>query len=521
MPPENAMKHNCMKKPAIICVDDEEFVLTGLSDQLSRYFGDAYEIEVAETGHDALKLVEELFDEGVDVPLVISDHIMPGLKGDELLAAIHQQHPNTLKIFLTGQATSDSVGNAVNNANLYRYIPKPWDETDLKLTISEALESYRQKKLLCQQEELLRQSLDEERHAKTELQRLNDSLEERIRARTRELEGSNAQLRLEIRQRQQLEDALRESQRSLATLIHNLPGLAYRCRNDRQWTMEFMSEGCLRLTGYPPEDLIHNAKLSYIDLIHPDDCDRIWNEVQLALIEKRPFQLMYRLIKKDGAVCWVWEQGQGIFSEHGDLLALEGVIHDVTAQKLAEQELRAAKEAAEAANHAKSVFLSSISHELRTPLNIILGFAQLLELSQDLSPKHREYLQEILSSSKHLHLLIERLLLVSKAQDNKDFELEPLLEQIKSLEHLERQTFLSDHLQTTAMQQLTLELTQLPPLTLQSLQHATRLIDLDALSALIDDIRQQHQPTADALMKLVSHYQFDILHQLLERSLSV
>ena len=117
--------------------------------------------------------------------------------------------------------------------------------------------------------------------------------------------------------------------------------------------------------------------------------------------------------------------------------------------------------------------------------------------------------------------MIERLLLVSKAQDNTDFELEPLLEQIKSLEHLEQQTFLSDYLQTTAMQQLTLELAQLPQLTLQSLQHATRLIDLDALSALIDDMRQQHQPTADALMELVSHYQFDILHQLLERSLSV
>jgi len=518
---ENVMKNNTLRKPAIVCVDDEPFVLTGLSDQLTRHFGNTYEIEVAETGHDALKLVEELFEEGVDVPLVISDHIMPGLKGDELLIAIHNQHPNTLKIFLTGQATGDSVGNAVNHANLYRYIPKPWDEIDLRLTISEALESYQQKQQISRQEALLRQALQEERAAKIALQNLNDSLEERIRARTNELEASNARLRQEIQERQRLDDALRESQRSLTTLVRNLPGIAYRCRNDQRWTMEFMSDGCLRLTGYAPDDLIQNATLSFNDIIHADDRARIWNEIQGALAEKQPYQLTYRLMKKDGSECWVWEQGQGIFSESGALLALEGVIHDMTAQKLAEQELRQAKEDAEAANHAKSVFLSNISHELRTPLNIILGFAQLLDLSQDMLPKHREYIQEILSSGKHLHLLIERLLLASKAQDNQNFELEPLLEQIKSLEHLERQTFLSNQLQTTTMQCLLSELGQLPSLTLQSLQHAARLIDLDALSALIDEIRQRHPSLADTLMELITHYQFDILHQVLERSLSV
>ncbi len=513
------MMNTRLKKPAIVCVDDEQLVLTGLADQLTRYFGDAYAIELAETGNDALELVEELFEDGVDVPLVISDHIMPGIKGDDLLIAIHQQHPNTLKIFLTGQATGDNVGNAVNNANLYRYIPKPWDEIDLKLTIAEALESYRQKKQLSQQEHLLHQALDEERHVKTALQSLNDTLEERIHARTKELQDSNRQLQQEIQERQRLEDALRESQRSLTTLVRNLPGIAYRCRNDQGWTMEFMSDGCLSVTGYPPNDFLQNATLSYGDIIHPDDRARIWNEAQFALAEKRPYHLSYRLIKRDGTVCWVWEQGQGIFSASGELLALEGVIHDMTAQKLAEQELRQAKEAAEAANHAKSAFLSSISHELRTPLNIILGFAQLLDMSQEVSPKHREYVQEILSSGKHLHLLIERLLLVSKAQDNQDFELEPLLQQIQSLEQMERQMLLSDRLQTTAMQRLASELLTLPALMRQSLQHAARLFDLDALAALIDEIRPQQPSLADALMELVAHYQFDVLLHLLERSL--
>ena len=514
------MRDRCLKKPAIVCVDDEQVVLTGLSDQLTRHFGDAYAVELAENGDEALKVVDELFSDGVDVPVVISDHIMPGIKGDELLIAIHQQHPHTLNIFLTGQAKSDNIGNAVNNANLYRYLSKPWDETDLKLTIEEALKSYWQKKQLARQDELLRQALEEERQIKTTLRRMNDSLEACIHARTAELQESNRQLRQEIQERQRLEDVLRESQRSLTTLVRNLPGIAYRCRNDRSWTMEFMSDGCLRLTGYPPDDFIHNVKLSYGAIIHPDDRERIWNETQSALAERRSFQLTYRLIQKDGAECWVWEQGQGIFSAAGELFAIEGVIHDITAQKRAEQELWKAKEAAEAANHAKSVFFSSISHELRTPLNIILGFAQLFELSQDIiSPKHREYVHEILNSGKHLHLLIERLLLVSKAEDNHDFELEPLLEQIRSLEHWERQTLLSDYLQTSAMQRLASELLTLSPLTIQSLQHAAQVIDLDALTELIDEIRRQNQPLADALTELVTHYQFEVLHQLLERSL--
>lgn len=512
------MRDRCLKKPAIVCVDDEQVVLTSLADQLTRHFGDAYAVELAENGDEALQFVEELFHDGVDVPVVISDHIMPGIKGDELLIAIHQQHPHTLKIFLTGQATGDNVGNAVNNANLYRYLSKPWDETDLTLTIEEALKSYWQQKQFAQQNELFRQSLEEERRVKAALRRMNDSLEACIHARTAELQESNRQLRQEIQERQRLEDVLRESQRSLTTLVRNLPGIAYRCRNDHRWTMEFMSDGCLRLTGYPPDDFIHNAKLSYGEIIHPDDRERIWNETQRALAEGRSFQLTYRLTQKDGAECWVWEQGQGIFSADGEFFAVEGVIHDITAQKRAEQELWKAKEAAEAANHAKSVFFSSISHELRTPLNIILGFAQLFDLSQDLSPKHREYVHEILHSGKHLHLLIERLLLASKAQDNHDFELEPLLEQIRSLEHWERQTFLSDHLQTAAMQRLASELVTLSPLTIQSLQHAAQVVDLDALMELIDEIRQQNQPLADALAELVTHYQFEVLHQLLERS---
>lgn len=131
------------------------------------------------------------------------------------------------------------------------------------------------------------------------------------------------------------EQALIESQRAFSTLISHLPGMVYRCKNDPDWTLEFANEGCLHLTGYPPSDLLRK-KVNYADFIHPDDVQLVWDEVQKGVRAKRPYEITYRIRAKDGKVKWVWEQGQGIFSEQGELLALEGFITDISAQKYAE-----------------------------------------------------------------------------------------------------------------------------------------------------------------------------------------
>ncbi|MDM8565560.1 two-component regulator propeller domain-containing protein [Candidatus Halobeggiatoa sp. HSG11] len=129
---------------------------------------------------------------------------------------------------------------------------------------------------------------------------------------------------------------LQESQRAMRTLVSNLPGMAYRCRNDSNWTMEFISDACLVLTGYEITAIINNAEISYADIIHHNDQESVWQFVQQALQNKQPFELTYRIITKTGQLKWVWEQGQGVFDKNGKLLALEGLVSDITEQKQTE-----------------------------------------------------------------------------------------------------------------------------------------------------------------------------------------
>ena len=144
---------------------------------------------------------------------------------------------------------------------------------------------------------------------------------------------SNEQLIVIVRditERKLAEDGLLESRRMLQTLMSNLPGMAYRCRNDRDWTMEFVSEGSVNLTGYKPAELINNSKITYNQLIHPDECEKVRNTIQDALKEHKTFHVTYRIKTADGEQKWVLEQGQGIFTSKGELSAIEGFISEIT-----------------------------------------------------------------------------------------------------------------------------------------------------------------------------------------------
>jgi PAS domain S-box-containing protein/diguanylate cyclase (GGDEF)-like protein len=125
----------------------------------------------------------------------------------------------------------------------------------------------------------------------------------------------------------------------LPHLVAGLPGLLYRCRNDADFTTEFVSDGVAGLTGYPAEDFRQHRR-HFGRLIHPEDRQRVWDEVQAAVGRRRPFELTYRIATAAGTTQWVWEKGHGVYGAAGELEALEGFITDITGQKQAEAALQ-------------------------------------------------------------------------------------------------------------------------------------------------------------------------------------
>ena len=200
-------------------------------------------------------------------------------------------------------------------------------------------------------EDITKQKREEE-----ELKRYRLHLEELVDERTKEI--------------QLAKDALEASQITYSNLLSNLRGMVYRCKNDKDWTAEFVSKGALELTGYQPEDFLKKEKISFIEITHKNDRERIWNEVQEAIEKKSPYVLHYKIITAEGREKWVWEQGRGIYSANNELLALEGYVTDITQQMEAEQRI---KESQLKIVHMEKLtalgkLTGSIAHEFNNPL---------------------------------------------------------------------------------------------------------------------------------------------------------
>ncbi len=251
----------------------------------------------------------------------------------------------------------------------------------------------------------------------------------------------------ELRER---EDEFYENHRKLSILMKNLPGMAYRCSNERGWPMEFISEGCTGLTGYKPEEIVQ-GHIMYEDLIHPDDREHVWQSVQKALKKNQPFQITYRIHTRKGNERWIWEQGRMVPSRNPGETHLEGLMTDITERKMAEEvlhqknrelraaeeelrvsndelkqinqrlgaqkvELEKAKKKAEESDRLKSTFLANMSHEIRTPMNGIMGFASMLQKKQYGPGELKKFLDIIHDSSRHLLQIINDIVDVSKIE---------------------------------------------------------------------------------------------------------
>ncbi|MBU2650112.1 MAG: response regulator [Bacteroidetes bacterium] len=246
---------------------------------------------------------------------------------------------------------------------------------------------------------------------------------------------------------------LRESERRLSTLIDNLPGAAYRCLNNPNWSMEYISHGIHKLSGYTPNEIIHDRSVSYNDLIHPDDRKMVWDTIQNSVTNHIAYQIIYRIIQKDGGETWIWEQGRQIGTTHDGTGILEGLLTDISEQKRIEQELTRAKEKAEESDMLKSAFLANMSHEIRTPLNGILGFTELLSQDNISREQKNRYKNIVQSSAEQLLTIINDILDLSKIDSRQlrisydQVNLGSIVDEITEKAHFEKTRLKKGHIE--------------------------------------------------------------------------
>ena len=163
--------------------------------------------------------------------------------------------------------------------------------------------------------------------------------------------------RLELEdKRRYAETMLKNRERTLTALMNNIPGIAYRRLNDEHWTIHFISNGCVRILGYQPIELI-KSRMTLKKIIHPDDQERVKTTIESAVQNSRQYDLMYRIVTMDDELKWVWERGSATGDKEGTHDILEGVIHDITEQRHAEEALSKEKSFTEMAlNSQKDTF---------------------------------------------------------------------------------------------------------------------------------------------------------------------
>lgn len=216
-------------------------------------------------------------------------------------------------------------------------------------------------------------------------------------------------------ERNENEKTVLESEKRFRLLADNIPGTVYLSNYDEKWTKLYLNDEIVNLTGYPKEAFLQN-EIFFSDLIHPDDYNRLKNEINKAVLTKQKIHSEYRIIHKNGSIVWVEEFGDTIYN--GDKIDyIEGIFIDITQKKATDDAIKA-KEYAEAANKAKSEFLANMSHEIKTPLNGIIGFTNLLKNTK-LEEIQKSYMNTINQSANTLMEIINDILDFSKIESGK------------------------------------------------------------------------------------------------------
>ena len=391
--------NNVTGKPVILCVDDELIILSSLSQQLMRKYGQEFSIQAVDTAELALDIVKKCNEDNTDLPVVICDRLMPLMNGDDLLIQIHKSNPDTRKILLTGQASTSSISNAINNANLYRYISKPWSNEELLSSIDEALGAF-----------------------------YNDRfLEEKAL---------------------ELEKSLLFEEIKYKNLVEHMSGAIYIMTADSNRQFLFHSPQISKITHYSKDEFTYELWLSRI---YPEDINKVLSKFESVSFYSKSFLIEYRFFRKDNELIWLEEDITSIYKDRQPFL-FQGIRNDITNRKRAEdklklyaeeiekvnQKLLKAFDQAEQANKSKSEFLANITHEFNTPLNSILGYCQLLEMEQigKLNEKQSKFVSYIYESGNHLLALVNTILDFSKIDagrvliDKTNFDLNALVKEV-------------------------------------------------------------------------------------------
>ncbi len=216
-------------------------------------------------------------------------------------------------------------------------------------------------------------------------------------------------LAIEATERKKTLDALNVTNRRTEALMSNLPGMVYQCLNDPpNFTFTFVSEGCYQLTGWRPDELMHNNATRFFDMVHPDDVEPLAKQNNETLVVGLPLDTSFRIVMRDGTVKWIWERSRVVErNPDGTPHLLEGFYTDITEQRRLE--------AADLANRAKSEFLANMSHEIRTPMNAVLGMTE-LAMREKPAEAVMAYLRNIRSASNSLMSIINDILDFSKIE---------------------------------------------------------------------------------------------------------
>ncbi|MFA3791935.1 MHYT domain-containing protein [Aliiglaciecola sp. SL4] len=287
---------------------------------------------------------------------------------------------------LLGWSAEDLVGNNVN-----KVVPAPHHD---------AHDSYISNYLRTKEAKIIGASRDVEA-----LTKQGQTIPVRLRIGHVEMENQHLFVAFlcDLRGRLQMELEMRESEARFRSLLGNLPGIAYRCINEKDWPLLFISDEVENILGYPANDFIApNNKFNFSDFIHPDDLNHV---VETDFNHPDGYVIDYRIIDRFGEIKWMLGYGRAVKSEDGRECYLDGFIMDITQRKTIEQELIQAKNKAEQASSARAAFLANMSHEIRTPMNAVVGFSDIL-LDSELSSTQKKYVSSINQSAKSLmHIL--------------------------------------------------------------------------------------------------------------------